>query len=108
MPSINIIPDLERTGFVALEGMDPTDPRLIHLGEGARIEIGCLEGGMVSGAPSVMLCFELPDDRVVLAETSLSLLLAVTDALRSRYGDPRGRFGYEREPKGRPPRGPRA
>lgn len=61
----------------------------IHLGEGTVLYLAGLEGGMRSGAPSVMLAFELPDGRVVVAETSLRLLLTAADALRARYGDPR-------------------
>lgn len=48
-----------------------------------------LPAGMASGAPSVMLRLDLPDGRVVLAETSLKLFLSAADALRVAHGDPR-------------------
>lgn len=48
-----------------------------------------LDHGMRSGAPSVAFCIPLPDGSVVLAETSLALLLTASDALRARFGDPR-------------------
>lgn len=53
------------------------------------ITISGLPDGMTSGAPSVALFIELPDGRVVFAETSLKLLLTAADALVARFGDPR-------------------
>ena len=38
-------------------------------------EVCCLPGGMASGAPSVTFRINLPDGRVVLAQTSLRLFL---------------------------------
>lgn len=64
--------------------------RIIHVGEGAPpIGVAVLEGGMASGAPSVALRVDLPDGKVVVAETSLKLFLAAADALKARFGDPR-------------------
>lgn len=54
-----------------------------------RVAIAGLGRGMVSGAPSVMIRIDQPDGRVVIAETSLKLLLTAADALKARYGDPR-------------------
>lgn len=59
---------------------------LIHLAEGSTLGVAALAGGMSSGRPSVAFKFDLPDGRVVLAETSLRLFLAAADALRARYG----------------------
>lgn len=87
MPSLRVMMDVETTGFDVLKGVDPDD--VIHLEEGARIEVGALAGGMVSGKPSVAFAFRLPDGKVVVAETSLALLLSTGDALKARYGDPR-------------------
>jgi hypothetical protein len=53
------------------------------------IEIACLVRGMQSGSPSVALRVNCPDGSVVLAETSLALLLTAADAFKARYGDPR-------------------
>jgi hypothetical protein len=42
---------------------------------------------MASGKPSVMLRIDLPDGRVVLAETSLRLFAAAAHAFASNYPD---------------------
>lgn len=60
---------------------------VIHLADNDPLGITGLAGGMTSGRASVMLRFDLPDGRVVLAETSLRLFLMAADALRARYGD---------------------
>lgn len=59
---------------------------VIHLAEESVLGISALAGGMTSGATSIMFKFELPDGRVVMAETSLKLFLAAAAALRARYG----------------------
>ena len=69
-----------------LQGRD-----VIHLGNDASIKITALKGGMTSGLPSVAMCFDLPDGRVVLAETSLRLFRTAAAALegwRVREGQP--------------------
>jgi hypothetical protein len=68
-----------------LKGSD----KLIHLADEARLEIAGLEAGMTSGKPSVALRTDLPDGRIVIAETSLALFLTAADLLKGRYGDPR-------------------
>lgn len=87
MPALGIVLDVEREGFRAMRGLDRR--RLIHLGDAAQIEVGALAGGMASGDPSAAFCFGLPDGRVVLAETSMRLLLTAADTLKAKYGDPR-------------------
>lgn len=62
---------------------------VITLPDETPLRITALAGGMMSGAPSVMLRLDLPDGRTVLAQTSLRLFLAAADMLRARYGDPR-------------------
>lgn len=90
MPALTIVLDVESDGFPAMRGLEGTDdPRLIHLGENAQIAVGALAAGMASGAPSVAFCFSLPNGQVVIAETSMALLLTAADALKARYGDPR-------------------
>lgn len=76
MPAIDVIlrepawPNLDRA-------------KIIHLGNDAPpIGLAGLVGGMQSGRPSVVLRIDLPDGRVVLAETSLRLLVTAVDALR--------------------------
>jgi hypothetical protein len=51
--------------------------------------LAALPGGMQSGEPSVAAVIDLPDGRVVFAETSLRMLLAACDAFVARHGDPR-------------------
>ena len=59
------------------------------LGEGApMIQIAGLEGGMKSGKPSLVIRLELPDGKVVMAETSWALFDAAHAALRGRFGAP--------------------
>jgi hypothetical protein len=84
MPYLTLRPRVdERGGFNALKGVDPD--RIIHLAEGAQIEVGSLAGGMRSGKPSVAFCFTLPDGRVVVAETSLELLTATARGLAAAH-----------------------
>lgn len=51
------------------------------------IGVAALPGGMQSGKPSVTLRFDLPDGRVLIAETSMALFLSAARAFRARYGD---------------------
>lgn len=48
-----------------------------------------LQGGMVSGAPSVALIIPLDDGSFVFAQTTLKLFLTAADVLKARHGDPR-------------------
>jgi hypothetical protein len=59
---------------------------LIHVGG---FELGALEAGMESGRPSIAIRIDLPDGRVVIAESSLRLFLTAYEALVIRFGDPR-------------------
>jgi hypothetical protein len=56
----------------------------------APIGYTALAGGMESGATSVMFRLDLPDGRVVLAETSLALLVAAVNATRVKHPSPPG------------------
>lgn len=60
---------------------------VIHLKDDVVIQVVALSGGMVSGRPSVSLRFDLPDGKVMIAETSVVLFLAAAEILRARYGD---------------------
>ncbi len=78
--------DLKLDGDNAYPDLAGRSETVIHLGNDAPpIGITALEGGMASGRVSVMLRLDLPDGRVVLAETSLRLFLLAADALRARY-----------------------
>jgi hypothetical protein len=50
-----------------------------------QMEIAALHHGMVSGAPSVAFRIDLPDGRVVIAETSLKLLVEATRVLAAKH-----------------------
>jgi hypothetical protein len=60
--------------------------QVIHVQD---LEVAGLAAGMTSGKPSVAIRIDLPDGRIVFAETSLRLFLTAADALRSVHGDPR-------------------
>ena len=57
MPAMTIVLDVERDGFSSMRGLESHD-ELIHLAEGAKIEVGALEAGMASGKPSAAFCFK--------------------------------------------------
>ena len=61
---------------------------LVHLGEGSTIGVIVLEGGMSSGRASVAFRIDLPDGRVVVAETSWRLLAMACRAIAARHGWP--------------------
>ncbi len=50
--------------------------------------IAGLAQGMASGKPSVAFMIPLPDGSVVVAETSLALLVSASRTLVARHGDP--------------------
>jgi hypothetical protein len=50
------------------------------------ISVGLLQAGMESGKPSVSFIFELPDGRVVFAETSLALFLGAARVFAAKTG----------------------
>lgn len=51
------------------------------------IQIGALERGTVGGRPSVAIRIDLPDGRIVVAETTLRLFQMANAALLGRFGD---------------------
>lgn len=59
-------------------------------GRAGRLSIGGLPAGTQSGKPTVAFKLALPDGRVLFTETTLALFLTAADALKARYGDPRG------------------
>lgn len=67
---------------------DIADKAVIHLGSDAPpIQIAAMIGGMSGGAPSVAIRIDLPDGRIVVAETSLRLFQMANAALLGRFGD---------------------
>ncbi len=75
-------------------GKEPAWPDLagkevIHLGNDAPpIQVASLEGGMAGGATSIAIRIDLPDGRIVIAETSLRLFVHGAKLLVARHGDP--------------------
>jgi hypothetical protein len=57
--------------------------------EADNLSIAALQGGMVSGAPSVAIRIDVEPGVAIVAQTSLVLFLTAADALKARYGDPR-------------------
>ena len=78
---------LQLSGDGAYPDLAGRQADIIHLGNDAPpIGLSALAGGMTSGRTSVILRIDLPDGRVVLAETSLRLLQQAVAALTARYG----------------------
>lgn len=90
MNAIRIFPnsDLnpERTGSLLARHQHA---EVVHLANGAEIEVHSLTDATSGGKPSVGFVFGLPDGRPVLVETTLALFLTAADALKAVHGDPR-------------------
>lgn len=58
----------------------------------AKLSVAGLNNGLASGKPSVAIRIDRPEgeDDPVVVETSLALFLSAADALKARFGDPRG------------------
>jgi hypothetical protein len=77
--------------------------RVIDTHSETSIGIALLPGGMTSGKPSVTFRLQLPDGKIVLAQTSLELLTASVRAMNTRmehvhkvaWGDGELTFGDE-------------
>ncbi len=67
----NAWPDLQEKGFTA----------------GEITSVAALEKGTALGLPAVMFRIELPDGKVVLAQTTLRLFLAAASSMRARFGE---------------------
>jgi hypothetical protein len=81
MESLSIIPDLEKKGF-----RDGEYKVMEHEGQ---VTIGAMAQGTETGKPVVLIGFDLGDDGVLVAQTTLTLFLTAADVLKARYGDPR-------------------
>lgn len=73
--------------FINADGMLKDVPRENIIEAKKDIRLGVLDHGMHSGKPSVSFGIELPDGKVVFAETSLLLLQSAVRAFTARYGD---------------------
>jgi len=85
MTMIRVIADGD-DAWVDLKGwVESGDPRLIMaMGSTTRWQLSYLEAGMESGSASIGLRLDLPDGRVVLAETSWGALQMAFAALKGR------------------------
>lgn len=76
---------------IMLPGSEPVWPELepaeiIHLANDApAIQVAVLEGGMKSGLPSLALRLDLPDGKIVIAETSARLFCTAARAILARF-----------------------
>lgn len=67
--------------------LDLVDKEVIHLGnDSLPIRLALLHGGMASGKASVTIRLDLPDNKVILAETSLELLSTATRTIEAAAG----------------------
>lgn len=57
--------------------------KVIHL-QGHSMQVARMPGGMSGGRSSVSVRIDLPDGRVVIAETSMRLFLSAADAFRAK------------------------
>ena len=61
---------------------------VIHIaGESPPLQVAVLDGGLVSGRPSVAIRADLPDGRTVVVETSARLFVTAAQAIHARYPD---------------------
>lgn len=60
------------------------------------VAVAALGGGMTSGRPSVSFRIDLPDGRVVIAETSMRIFVNAANAFRIRYEKELGDMYEER------------
>jgi hypothetical protein len=65
---------------------DLRDKKIVHLANDAPpIQIAVLEGGLVSGRPSIALRIDLPNGKHVVAETTARLFVTAARAIEARY-----------------------
>lgn len=62
------------------------DGSVTWLKDGVVLSIAALSKGMASGKPSISIRIDLPDGKVVIAETSMRLFLGAAEAFKAKYG----------------------
>lgn len=65
-------------------GLDPA--KIAHVNDGT-VTVFCLEGGMISGKPSVSFALEMPEGGTVVFETSARLYVQTARMIEARYPD---------------------
>lgn len=69
-----------------IEKLKPRD--FYHLANSAPpIQIAVMDRGLASGRPSVAIRIDLPDGRVVVAETTARLYCTAANAIMAKYPD---------------------
>lgn len=81
MPSM----DINLDGDNAWPDLRFKQDKIIHITDG--IKICALDGGMSSGKPSVCFRLDLPNGRIVLAETSARLFVMAAAAIVGKWPD---------------------
>lgn len=84
MPTLTVYLD----GEGALSDVAPD--RIANGAQDKPLRVMGLANGMSGGSPSVAIAIPLPHGGFVVGQTSLKLFLTAADALRARFGDPRG------------------
>ena len=79
--------DLDLEGDGAWPDLAGRLDQVIHLREGTTIRLAVLTAGMTSGRPAVGIRLDLPDGRVLVAETSARLLVTAARAIAARFPD---------------------
>lgn len=62
------------------------DGKVTWFKDGVVLSIAALSKGMASGRPSISIRIDLPDGKVVVAETSMRLFLGAAEAFKAKYG----------------------
>lgn len=85
MPELTII--LEGDGaWPDLYSEKPAKDLIFLSNNAPAIQVAALDGGMVGGKPSIAIRIDLPDGKVVVAETSMRLFFEAAGAFWARYG----------------------
>lgn len=77
--------DINLDGDNAWPDLRAKQNKIIHVTDG--LAVCALDGGMASGKPSVCFRIDLPDGRVVLAETSARLFVMAAAAIVGKWPD---------------------
>lgn len=81
MPSL----DINLDGDNAWPDLRTKQDNIIHLTDG--MKLCALDGGMSSGKPSVAIRIDLPDGRIVIAETSARLFVMAAAGIVGKWPD---------------------
>ncbi len=83
MPALTIVLDIDDHSDPNMRQVDHS--KVIHLSD-AYMEVIRVPRGMQSGKSSVFIRIDLPDGRIVMAETSMALFLTAANAFAAKEG----------------------